>query len=774
MRAVLRKMAADLAGRPWQSSLIVLTVAAAAALLYLGLAVLSATSGPYDKQHARADGAHAWFYLTGGEKGDELAARIAAMPEVLAATPVRPRWTTKLVLTPEKSPRIDVAAMAPGPQEFDRYLVVQGRVLEAGDAGDGVLDASYAQFHGIKVGDQVSVATLSGPRTVTVVGLMAEPRICVYPSCQGVHLYVLPETFASLTEGVKKSYVGFGVKLKDPAAADKFIVAAKRLENADAKVLDALSWLRIRSIYRSENALTVSLILVVGTTAILAAALIIANIIGGAVLGQFREIGVLKAVGYTPGQVLQLFVGQNLVLALAGGAVGVGAGHLLARRMLAAQSFSMGDPDLLRFKVGVAGLVVLAVTLVGAVFAALAAWRAVAVRPSEALAGGVDRPRARVPLAARILTALRVPVPAVLGVKDVTARPARMLLTMLSLGICLVTLAISLGANSLFGRVLQDPAFVGMNFDLQMSAGLMPPEEAERAVASEEAIDAYYSVAYRAGVLSDFDDNFYIRALGGDWERFSFPITAGRMIQGPDELVLGPVIAERHGLKVGQKVRIRVDGKDREVTLVGTYRAPDEGGATGMITLETLRQLAPDQKAGNFFAKVAAGTTPEGARQALLRQTDHKLDVVVAVLQVPPWLVEALDMIKLLAFLMAGIAGLSVLNTALLTTREQMREAGIRKAIGMTPAQIMAGAGAGGLWLGLMGAVIGVPGGAYVYKVLVDTMGRVTGIGELDGRLTWPYALAMVLISMGLAVVAALPAALWAGRLPTARVLYSE
>ena len=60
--------------------------------------------------------------------------------------------------------------------------------------------------------------------------------------------------------------------------------------------------------------------------ALLAVGFIIANAIGGRILASRRDIGLLKAAGFTPGGVTALFVVENLLVAGAASVVGTGAG----------------------------------------------------------------------------------------------------------------------------------------------------------------------------------------------------------------------------------------------------------------------------------------------------------------------------------------------------------------------------------------------------------------------------------------------------------------
>ncbi|WP_307847916.1 ABC transporter permease [Streptomyces durocortorensis] len=63
--------------------------------------------------------------------------------------------------------------------------------------------------------------------------------------------------------------------------------------------------------------------------------LVVGNVVASAVGTGTRRIGVLKAVGFTPSQVVRAYVGQALIPAAVGTALGVVAGHLLAVPVMA-------------------------------------------------------------------------------------------------------------------------------------------------------------------------------------------------------------------------------------------------------------------------------------------------------------------------------------------------------------------------------------------------------------------------------------------------------
>lgn len=63
--------------------------------------------------------------------------------------------------------------------------------------------------------------------------------------------------------------------------------------------------------------------------------LVSANTVAMAVRERTREMAILRTLGYTPGEILQLVIGESVVISLIGGVIGLGLGYLLAQGLQA-------------------------------------------------------------------------------------------------------------------------------------------------------------------------------------------------------------------------------------------------------------------------------------------------------------------------------------------------------------------------------------------------------------------------------------------------------
>ncbi len=779
MRAVLRKALADLWSRPWQSVLILATVAASAALLYLGLVSLKASTSPYDRLLARTNGPHVFFYLKGGTLGEETAAKITRLPGVVESSPVWSSATTELFVEgATTTPTVRLVGRRPGDTAVGRYVITAGRDLTASDTDAGLMEASLARFYKVKPDDTVKVAGRDGLRTITVVGLQANPFEYQFPWFDPVSMYVLPETFGSLFDGSGHTESLLGVRLADPDGTDSFVARAKELSPAGtgaSPIAFAMDWIFMRNGFVSINATGMMFTLVFGIMAVLASALIIGNIIGGAVLAQWREIGVLKAIGFSGRQTLLVFGGQSLLLGLAGGLAGTAVGAVLAQRQLGPLAATMGAPEVTRFDWPLAFSVIAVTAAVALIFSLLPAWRAARSRPAGLLTDGSSQAASRPSLPVRLARWLRAPQPVVLGVKDATLRSGRQVLTVVSLVVGLASLTSAIGFSGLADDIARRPDLHGLNWDVMVGQRDMSPDEVRSSLSGTPAVEAFYPAVRIPSTFAGTDFGFELTAAGDGWTDFPFTLLEGRLPTGPGEIMLAPGAMRRSGVKVGDPVSVEIGGRPGRLTVTAVYRYTMSLGQTGFMSLESLRQIIPDAQPKSYVVRLRSGVAAAEGQRAILAATGYR--VTASVLNKDVYFKSLTDvghMARGLAALMAVIAALGVLNATLLTAREQTRETGIRKAAGMTPLQALIAGVAGAAWLGGLGTVIGFPLGRLMTSRIAGLMTTQFGTGHIDVSMSPLVSVALVAGWVVLAVAAAVPAAVWAGRLPTAEALRAE
>ena len=296
-------------------------------------------------------------------------AKLKALPTVAEAVPV---IFNVMDLTPE------VNALAfgwkAGSYEFQSLQIVSGRPFRDGQP-EVMLGEVLAANLNKKPGDTLEIQ--GSPFTVVAVyrgGSALEAGAVILPLDQMQQLGSLQGKVST-----------FHVRLR-PAPAEEAPEAY--LQRAQAQIEAALPGLRaVPAAERAGNNQFVRLAHASawGTSliALLIGILGIANTMAMSVFERTREIGILRALGWTGRQVIFLIQLEAAVLGLGGGFLGLAVGwcalHLLASLPQTASIVSASFPLLLLAKA--LGIAILA----GLIAGALPAWRAAQLSPVEAL-----------------------------------------------------------------------------------------------------------------------------------------------------------------------------------------------------------------------------------------------------------------------------------------------------------------------------------------------------------------------------------------------------
>lgn len=250
--------------------------------------------------------------------------------------------------------------------------LTSGRALTTSDTGtlNALLPVAASQPpNNLKVGDTVTMMsqTVSQPITLTIVGFYTSK---------------LPQLGPMLTDsGVVNTLSGanpqFGFRIRlDPKTTDATLA---KIQGAVPGIV-TYNFTDFADQYATLLSNLIAVLEAVTSLAMLASVIIIANTVALAMLERRRELGILKAVGYTSRGVLGAVIVENGVVGFTGAFLAL-ALVMMAALVLGKMAFNL-TVVIPAFTV----LAVAAVTVaVCVVVAALVAWQATRVRPVEVL-----------------------------------------------------------------------------------------------------------------------------------------------------------------------------------------------------------------------------------------------------------------------------------------------------------------------------------------------------------------------------------------------------
>ena len=333
-------------------------------------------------------------------------AKLAALDGVKAVTP-RLVVDTGYELPDGVPIRARLIGIAPDQQPaVNQVYLLEGKFLSSDDPEGVLVESHFAKTYNLHPGDTVTPIIMGKKMTFTVRGVVASPEyLIVSPSRQEV----MPSArtfgvfFISLNELQRLTKAegqvnDFCLLFAPNADADTVVKAARSalasygVESATlAKDQPSAAALKLDlEGYREMSETIPALILLV-------AALSLYVMLGRMVRSQRRQIGLMRALGYSRRQVAAHYLAFALLIGATGAVVGAGLGVLLARGITASYANELGIPLIqVRFYPDL----LLEGVLISLALAALAGWgptraisrlqpaQAMRLDPAEALARG--------------------------------------------------------------------------------------------------------------------------------------------------------------------------------------------------------------------------------------------------------------------------------------------------------------------------------------------------------------------------------------------------
>ncbi len=650
--------------------------------------------------------------------------QLAAMPEIRSVSRLVYTWVQA-----GGAQYVSLFGYDPQEEAIERFRIVQGQRLSA--RGHEVLLGRLASRNLKKgVGDTINV--LSGAYKV----------IGVY------------ETGDTLTDG--------GI-LTTVESAQAMVGRPRKVSSFQLRLRAPEDEVTVRErIGRRFNKLSVSRTSEFGDTTLMTASLrgmgwgiaLLAIIIGGitmtntlimSVFERTREIGVLRAVGWSRRRVLRMFLSESLILSVAGGVIGAGLGTLVV--MAASQSPQYGSILGGRITWDVAAQGMGVAVVMGLIGGLAPAWRAAQLAPLEALRyeGGGGRDLKQSSLLRRLGPTLR----------GLLRRRSRTFLTIMgtTVGVATIVSLQSLidGALVDFNKLFSGVELVAAQANVADQSFSNLDETIGRRIAADSGVQFVEGAIFNAVTIPRQGFLMLEGMHPSSVAIRRFKILEGQPLAGDREMILGFRAADNLDKSVGQTLRV-LGTTFRIVGIFETGLAWEDGGA--VISLREAQRLFGQPRAVTWFSiKVKDPAQAEMVRSRL-EAAFPKLNVALS----STYISNSGDMqtmyglMGMIWFLAIAVGGLGMMNTMVMSVLERTREVGLLRAVGWRRRRvlwlILRESLALGLLGGLAGLAVGVAGAwalglspimaafvkpIFTAKLAGIALGIALGLGALGG-----------------------------------------
>ncbi len=754
----------------------VLLVATASATL--GFALLAATNGPFNHAFAAQHGADLALTVNPARASMQQLAATRTLPGVTAASGPFGEATVQAMQGEQHLGQLTLAGRASPGGPLDDLVLSAGHWL---DGPGQIVLAGTPNGSGLQTGSTITVTGVPGSPALTVVGFANS----VTNTADG---WVTPAEITRLQTATTAPAKQMLYSFRSAGNYAQIRADVRQVSRALPRgaVTGAGPWLAAQQQSDSNGAIMEPFVVAFALIGLVMAVLIVGNVVSGAVIAHYHRIGVLKSIGLSPAQVVVTYLSRVGLPALAGCVAGVVVGNLLAAPVLndSSGAYGVGSQQVPWWASAAAPLGMLVLTALAALGPALRAGRLPA---AEAIASGRAPRSGRGYGAHRLAARLALPRPVGMGLAAPFARPARTTVTLAAVAFGATAVIFAVGLSSSLSRAAASQSLSAtVPVQIQVVGPGAGPEQIP-----DTAQDTAVTAAMRAQPGTRHDvavyqndvkvtgvaDNVSAWAFGGDSSWTGYGLIAGHWYDAPGQVDVNTAFLTQSGLAVGDtatvntgtaQVTVRIAGEvfqpSSEPRLYGSARTlPGVAIPFDLVTYDV--GLRPGASAASYVQAVNAALGPQSPWAATsLRSGDHFYTI-------------ASDLVALLAIMVAVAAGLGVLNTVLMTTRDRVHDLGIFKALGMRPGQVLTMVTCWILAPAIVAAAIAAPAAVALNTATVHAMAGTahTGVPASFTQVFPPSRLAVLsLAALAIAVVGALLPAAWAARARPATALRTE
>jgi len=462
-------------------------------------------------------------------------------------------------------------------KQFDFLLNLDGEVITVSN-GELYVPISYMQNNAVKIGEK---AIISG-KEFTIAGALRDSQMNSTLSASKRFL-VSEEDFAAIRSlGTIEYLIEF--RLKDGSALGEFESAyvAAGLEANGPTVTYPLFKL-INSI---SDGMMIAVILLVSALVVAVSLMCIRFTLLARIEDDYREIGVMRALGMRVSDVKKIYLMKYAAIAAAGSLIGFALSSLFKGRLLENIRLYMGESEtsIYAFLFGLVGILLIFIVIIAFVHGTLRRFRKISA--AEAIRFGTTQEKGASANRFHLRTNRVLHTNIFLGLKDVFSRK-RLYATMLI--VLVISSFIVIVPHNLYNTISSRSFIqymgVGM-YDIRMDI----QQTDHIATKTEEILSAlkHDTVIEKAAVfttktfktITEEGTEENIKVELGDHTIFPIIYSKGSAPIEENEIALSAIHAEEMGKKVGDALTLVISEEVKHLTVSGIYSDITNGGKT--------------------------------------------------------------------------------------------------------------------------------------------------------------------------------------------------
>jgi putative ABC transport system permease protein len=610
--------------------------------------------------------------------------------------------------------------------------IESGSYFTPGEKRGVLVEKSFANYHHIKPGDGVTISGNETKYNFTVNGIVTSPEY-IFPAKSRSEFFISPDTWGVIfiPEDALPDLVGNG-------NINEFCILAAKEANIDKVMNQCQAQLAQYNIVdvvpKAEQPSNAGLKLdlqefgeiadVFPLLFLFVAAMTTYILITRIIQRQRGEIGLIRALGYTRGQVLRHYLSFSLILGISGAVIGIIVGYFLAEIITHFYVGMLGLPYTVvevHWMVMEEGLFIgILPSLIAGIFPALAAAR---LHPAEAMRTPPPT-TGRKPWLEKAFPFLKnLPLLWKMPLRNIFRNRRRSVSTVLGVIFGTVLIMSALGFVDSLNSLMHLQFDQIQRYDARLSfAQPMPQTEMDKVSAWSEVAIAEPTLSLP--VTLGYNNSSFttlVKGLTPDEQLYVLYATSGQETTVvPGEILLADSVRKKLDVKTGDTITVSYPPGQIEFKVAGFVQQPM--GAYGFVTLHDAQRLVGGQA---IITGILTKTSPNDIASLRQRASQSFNAVSVEVSR------ETRDRMMALMNLVYVIMGVMLAFGAILSLMvvftmitislvERRREIATMRTLGEKSSRISGMVTIENIILGIVGLIFGIPLG---YGVILYLMG---------------------------------------------------
>ncbi|GGG31896.1 ABC transporter permease [Lysinibacillus alkalisoli] len=467
-------------------------------------------------------------------------------------------------------------------QTFDYLLDINGKRIDVHD-GEIYLPVSYMKEE-VAIGDQVIIQN----KAFTVQGFLRDSQMNSLLASSKRFLVSDQDYNALQSVGNVEYLIEFRLQqLEQLSTLENDYITAGLEANGPT-----ITYPLFKTLNAISDGLMIALILLVSVLIVVISLLCIRFTLLAKMEEDYREIGVLKAIGLRVADIKKIYIAKYSVITLVGASIGVVLAYMCKDLLLENIKLYMGESEntALAIGLGMVGVGVLCIIIMGYIYLVLGRFKKIAV--TEAIQFGTAQEKSISTKHFTLAANKWLPTNVFLGLKDVMTRK-RLYFTMLI--VLVITTFIMIVPQNLYHTISSKDftTYMGignsdMRIDIQQTAEIKTKaNQMVKALANDDDVQAYNVLATKTYYVQQDQQKKRIKVELGDHTLFPVTYAQGNAPKETNEIALSVMNADELNKKVGDKITLIVDDEAKPFVVSGIYSDITNGGKTAKATFTT-------------------------------------------------------------------------------------------------------------------------------------------------------------------------------------------